>query len=201
MAFTVGQIVELDAWGFGEGALLQTGDRGTVVVGGRMNEFSAMVARVLWHRTGIEADMVEDRLRIYVPRVTQRASSVNVLLALQTVLREEQPHAITELRRDLAEAGGTIATMRVRYDALRLEHSDLLNMHNALGLEYSDLLNRVEVASHEVRYASGQLLQHGHGVAVGQPSVHRVAHAREALEVATRSLDGNDNDDEDIRSQ
>ena len=64
MAFTVGQIVELDAWGFGEGALLQTGDRGTVVVGGRMNEFGAMAARVLWHRIGREADMVEHRLRV-----------------------------------------------------------------------------------------------------------------------------------------
>ena len=73
-------------------------------------------------------------------------------------------------------------------------HEDLLSRYMALN-------SRVDDASHEVRYASGQLLQHERGVAVGQPSVHRVAHAREVLEVATRSLDGNDNDDEDIRSQ
>ena len=79
--------------------------------------------------------MTENRLRIYVPSV----SSVNVLLALQTVLREEQPHAVTELRRDLAEARGTIATLRAqavdisrRYDALRLETSDILNRRNSV---------------------------------------------------------------------
>lgn len=79
--------------------------------------------------------MTEDRLRIYVPPV----SSVNVLLALQTVLGEEQPHAVTELRRDLAEALGTIAALRAqaadisrRYDVLRLETSDILNRRNSV---------------------------------------------------------------------
>ena len=54
------------------------------------------------------------------------------------------------------------------------------------------LNSRVDDASHEVRYASGQLLQHERGMAVGQPSVFRIAHAREALGFATRSLDGHD---------
>ena len=106
--FNVSQIVEL-AWGFGEGSMLQTGDRGTVVVGGHMSEHDGMVARVHWHRIGREADMVEYRLRIYVPPVNPQASSVNAWLPLQTVLREEQPHVIAELRRDLADARYLIA--------------------------------------------------------------------------------------------
>ena len=61
--------------------------------------------------------MTRDRLRIYV----QRVSSVNVLLALQTVLREEQPHAITELRRDLAEARGTLSAARGTITGLRAQ--------------------------------------------------------------------------------
>ena len=74
-----------------------------------------------------------------VPPVNPRVSSVNAWLALQTVLREEQPHAVTELRRDLAEARGTIAVLRAQatdtsrmYDALRLEHSDLLNVRDSV---------------------------------------------------------------------
>ena len=92
MAFTIGQIVELlDAQWLR--TQLQIGDRGTItgLVPPRVT--------VLWHRIDRETFMAENCLRIYVPRV----SSVNVLLALQTVLREEQPHAITELRRELAE--------------------------------------------------------------------------------------------------
>ena len=103
MAFTIGQLVELlDArW---LRTPLQNGDRGTItgVVPPRVT--------VLWHRIDRETPMTEDRLNIYAPPV----SSFNVLLALQTVLREEQPHAITELRRDLAEALGTIAALRAQ---------------------------------------------------------------------------------------
>ena len=132
MAFTIGQIVELlDArW---LRTPLQNGDRGTItgLVPPRVT--------VLWDRIDRETFMTENRLRIYVPRVTQRVSSVNVLLALQTVLREEQPHAITELRRDLAEARGVMIAMMAqvaglshRYDALRLEHSDLLNLRDSV---------------------------------------------------------------------
>ena len=112
-------------------------------------------------------------------------TSVDVVLALQTVLREEQPHAITELRRDLAEARGTNADLRAQAVDASRRYEDLLSRYMALN-------SRVADASSEVLYASGQLLQHELGVAVGQPSVHRVAHAREALGFATRSLDGND---------
>ena len=63
--FNVGQIVELDAWGFGEGAELQTGDRGTVIVAGRMREFDSVVANVRWHKTVRASEMVEYRQKVY----------------------------------------------------------------------------------------------------------------------------------------
>ena len=69
-----------------------------------MNEFSAMVARVLWHRTGIEADMVEERLRVYTTPADAPGHSqcaFNTMMALQIVLREEHPPAVTGLLREL----------------------------------------------------------------------------------------------------
>ena len=66
--FNVGQIVELADSCFGEvgvEGLLQTGDRGTVVVGGRMNDLGVMWARVLWHRIGSEVNIVENEFRVY----------------------------------------------------------------------------------------------------------------------------------------
>ncbi len=105
--FSIGQIVELDATGFGPGALLQTGDRGTVVRGGFMNRFGAMQAMVLWHKDGRERDMVEDRLRAYVnpadaPGRSQGAFAT--MQALRVVLQEEEPHAMEEVRRELERA-------------------------------------------------------------------------------------------------
>ena len=102
MAFTVGQVVELEVWSdYGADTVFRTGDRGTVM--GPSTFWGACARMVFWHRLGRETSVLVNRLRIYAPRATQRVSSVDVLLALQTVLREEQPHAITELRRERAE--------------------------------------------------------------------------------------------------
>ncbi len=73
--YNIGQIVELDATGFGPGALLQTGDLGTVISTGHVNEFGATMYRLLWHRDGRENDMVEDRLRISTPAPVTRDRS------------------------------------------------------------------------------------------------------------------------------
>ena len=113
--FNVGQIVELDAWGFGEGGRLQTGDRGTVVVGGRMNEFDAMVARVQWHKTGRVTDMVEHRLRVYTHPADAPGRSHGAfatMQALQIVMKEEQPHAVAEVLREMERARMTAEDLR-----------------------------------------------------------------------------------------
>ena len=130
MAFAVGQIVELLElleWL----PALQNGDRSTIT---GLVPMRVAPVTVRWHRIDREVFMTECTLRIYVPGV----SSVNVILALQTVLREEQPHAVTELRRDLAEARGTIAVLRAQatdtsrlYDAL-VEYGDLLNVRDSV---------------------------------------------------------------------
>ena len=134
MAFTVGQIVELlDAqWRDPE---FQNGDRGTIM---ELVPMRVAPVTVLWHRIGREVFMPEYTLRIYVPGV----SSVNVLLALQTVLREEQPHAVTELRRDLAEARGTLSAVRGTNADLREEVAHASREYGALWREHRDLLNR-----------------------------------------------------------
>ena len=60
-----------------------------------------------------ENDEIADR--IHVPLATPgRCGSVDVLLALQTVLREEQPHAVTELRREVERVGRALAMQRLR---------------------------------------------------------------------------------------
>ena len=105
--FNVGQIVQLDAWGFGQGALLQTGDRGTVVVRGHLNEFDAYAPNVLWHKNGITAIMSEDRLSVYTNPADAPGRSHGVLStmqALRIVMREEQPHAMEEGLRDVERA-------------------------------------------------------------------------------------------------
>ena len=62
MAFSIGQIVEVDATGFLRGARLQTGDRGTVIA----TENSREETKVSWHRTGHESWMTSWRLRVSV---------------------------------------------------------------------------------------------------------------------------------------
>ena len=132
MAFAIGQIVELEG-GFGEGGTLRPHDRGTVVMIGRPNEWDVMVARVLWHRFGRETDIQEHRLRIYVPLATPgRCGSVDVLLALQTVLREEQPHAVTELRRELERVRRTLAVQEELSNAVMFENDALMRRNGEL---------------------------------------------------------------------
>ena len=86
----IGQIVELDATGFGPGALLRIGDRGTVISTGRVNEFEAMVYRLLWHRDGREHDMAEDCLRIFthpMDKPDRAKGAFATIEALRTVLQ------------------------------------------------------------------------------------------------------------------
>ena len=67
--FNVGQVVKLDASGFGPGARLQDGDLGTILSQGRMNEFGHVAYSIKWHRADIIHAMVERRLEFY-PRAT-----------------------------------------------------------------------------------------------------------------------------------
>lgn len=113
--YNVGQIVELDATGFGPGALLRTGDRGTVIAPGRVDEFRAMVYGVLWHKDGREHDMVEDRLRIFTHPMDKPGRAKGALAtmeALRAVLQEEQPRAISEVLRELERARMTAEDWR-----------------------------------------------------------------------------------------
>ena len=105
--FRVGQIVELDASGFGPGALLQTGERGTVVAPGRVNGVGAVEYKVLWHKDGVESGMVQDRLRMYthpMDKPGRATGAFSTMEALRTVLQEEQPHAMAEVLRELEGA-------------------------------------------------------------------------------------------------
>jgi len=113
--FHVGEIVELDATGFLPGASLQTGDRGTVVRKGRVNEFGAMETRVLWHKDGRESGMVEYRLRMYTNPMDAPGRSkgaFDTMRALRVVIREEQPHAVEEVIRDMERARMTAEDLR-----------------------------------------------------------------------------------------
>ena len=145
MAFTVGQTVELVSSSSSSAMAelirddvgqiiveLRNGDRGTITARSTWQNYAPRVT-VLWHRLDRETRMTDDRLRVYVPRV----SSVNVLLALQTVLREEQPHAVTELRGYLAEARGTIHELRGNLAEAR---GTIHELHQAL--DESRLLDR-----------------------------------------------------------
>ena len=123
---------------------------------------------------------------MYVPPVNPRVSSVNACLALQTVLREEQSHVVNELRRDLAEARGTIAVLRAQV-------TDTSRLNDAL-VEYGDLLN--------VRDSVVGSLASGYAraiVAVADPRTD----LRQALDAAAAVMDAamtelRNGDDEDV---
>ncbi len=105
----VGQIVEADASGYPPGVVnpIQTGDRGTIVAEGRVTEFGSLEAKVLWHKNGRESWWVEDRLRLYTDPIDAPGRSKGAfatMQALRVVIREEHPHAMEEVLRDLERA-------------------------------------------------------------------------------------------------
>ena len=105
--FSVSQIVEVEAMGFGEGARLQTGDRGTVVREASRNKIGGMEVAILWHKNLTESTVPEDRLRVYVNPMDapgRAKASFETMRALSVVLREEMPHAMEEIKRDLERA-------------------------------------------------------------------------------------------------
>ncbi len=123
MAFRIGQVVELDAAGLDQEALLQTGDRGTVIKEAVLNEVGALEARILWHRGLRESRVVIDRLRLYVnpmdvPRRAQ--GSFETMQALRVVLQEEEGYAMEKVRRDFERACMSAEDLRgamiARYD-------------------------------------------------------------------------------------
>ena len=61
--FDIGQVVKLDADGFGAGAQLQHGDLGTILSRGEINEFNHIAYSIKWHRADIISSMVEERLQ------------------------------------------------------------------------------------------------------------------------------------------
>ncbi len=111
MAFSIGQIVDLNATGFLPGITLQTGDRGTVIA----TENSRKETKVSWHRTGHESWIASWRLRVYVnpmdaPGRTQ--GSNETMQALRVVLQEEECRAMELVRRDLERARMTAEDLR-----------------------------------------------------------------------------------------
>ena len=111
MAFSIGQIVEVDATGFLPGITLQTGDRGTVIT----TESSRKETKVSWHRTGHESWMASWRLRVYVNPMDApgRAQGSNeTMQALRVVLQEEECRAMELVRLDLERARMTAEDLR-----------------------------------------------------------------------------------------
>ena len=127
MAFAIGQIVDL-LDGHGYPNLIQDGDRATILM------VEPYWVTVRCHRIDRVLLMKEDCLRLAVPLATPgRCGSVDVLLALQTVMREEQPHAVTELRREVERLRRTLAVQQElnvsnthSLDVLRRERRDLI---------------------------------------------------------------------------
>ena len=72
--------------------------------------------------------------------------SVVTVRALAAVIQHELPPAMEEMIRDLQH-------VKLDLERSRMSGEDLLSRYMALN-------SRVDDASHEVRYASGQLLQH-----------------------------------------
>ena len=113
--FNAGQIIELDATGFLPGAALQTGDRGTILSQGILNEFGHMEHKILWHKNGWETHMIADRLRLYVNSMDlpgRAKGAFETMDALRVVLQEEQPHAMDEVLRELERARMTAEDSR-----------------------------------------------------------------------------------------
>ena len=105
--FSVGQLVEVDATGFDGRALLQTGDRGTVVREAYPGIHGNMEVNILWHKNLTESTVPEDDLRVYVNPMDapgRAKGSFDTKGTLRIVLREEMPHAMEEIRRDLERA-------------------------------------------------------------------------------------------------
>ncbi len=111
----IGQIIELDATGFGAGALLRDGDRGTVLTGAIINGFGNWEHKILWHRTGKETTMVQERLRLFedpMDRPGRDKDAFTTVQALSVVLKEEQPHALSEVLREMERARMTAEDWR-----------------------------------------------------------------------------------------
>ena len=111
MAFSIGQIVEVDATGFLPGVRLQTGDRGTVIA----TENSREETKVSWHRTGHESWMTSWRLRVSVNPMDapgRATGSFETMQALRAVIQEEETHAMEEVRRELERARMTAEDLR-----------------------------------------------------------------------------------------
>ena len=104
--FAIGQIVQLVEC-YGTAGPLQAGDRATVVVQGHRNEFGSYSPKVLCHKTGDEVFVREDLLSIYTNPADapgRPQGAYNTMQALRIVLREEQPHAMEEVVRDVNRA-------------------------------------------------------------------------------------------------
>ena len=63
--FSIGQLVKLDATGFGEGARLQHGDLGRILSDGEMNEFDNIAYSIHWLRADFISSMCEERLEFH----------------------------------------------------------------------------------------------------------------------------------------
>ena len=84
--FNVGQVVKLDASGFGTGSQLQHGDLGTILSQGVVNEFEHIAYRIKWHRAEISASMVEERLEFYAHAVDRDTRPL-----ITPLMREHSP--------------------------------------------------------------------------------------------------------------
>ena len=113
-SFNAGQVVELQVWSdYGVDTVFRTGDRGTVA--GPSIRWGRCAVRDLWHRLGRETDVLVNRLRIYTHPADapgRSHGSFSTMQALQIVLREEQPHVITEVQRDLKRARTEVEDLR-----------------------------------------------------------------------------------------
>ena len=128
--FRIGQIIELDAMGFGAGALLRDGDRGTVLTEAMMNSFGNLEHKILWHRIGKETTMVQERLRLFedpMDRPGRDQDAFTTVQALSVVLREEQPHALSEVLREMERARMTAEDWRGALESPYGNHSDTRN--------------------------------------------------------------------------
>ena len=130
--FRIGQIIELDAMGFGAGALLRDGDRGTVLTEAMMNSFGNLEHKILWHRIGKETTMVQERLRLFedpMDRPGRDKDAFTTMQALSVILREEQPHALSEVLREMERARMTAEDWRGKLESPYGNNSNTRDPH------------------------------------------------------------------------
>ena len=205
--FNVGQIVVLDASGFSEGGL-RTGDRGTVV--GASTVWGPGARVVFWHRLGLESPVLVNRLRLDTnppDALGLSQGAFNAMMALQIVLREEQPAAVTgllrELERDRVTWRNYAGVLEAQLEDLRVasnSHRSHAENLEPICIELQERMGRAVATLEDAVYEVNSLLDPSTRTVVPEvprAALHRASNAK-GTAIAELEGGGDDADEEDV---